>query len=301
MLIANSANANALPVDSATRAAMETIDQAELRATVEAIAVPRHFQLEADNNKMVAQWIFNRFEALGFAVERQGLHDNIVAVSKNARREPQMIIGAHYDSVPRSPGADDNASAVASMLGCAEAVAKARPDHSICFVAFNREEDGLLGSVDFVATSPSFDRRTIREAHILEMVGYCSHLANSQRVPPKLPVRIPHTGNFLGLIGNSRSNHLVTQLLQQARGSNPVFPVVGLKVVLGLEKHFPSLTRSDHAPFWTAGIPALMWTDTSEFRNPHYHQITDTPDTLDYRFMADVTRLLTVRALTAGG
>ncbi|MFT5128733.1 MAG: Zn-dependent M28 family amino/carboxypeptidase [Rhodothermales bacterium] len=301
MLIANSANAKALPVDSATRAAMETIAPKSLRRTVEVIAVPRHYQLEPKNNQMVAQWIFDRFEALGFAVERQGPHDNIVAVSKSARREPQMIIGAHYDSVPRSPGADDNASAVAAMLGVAEAVANARPDHCICFVAFNREEDGLLGSVDFVATSPSFDRRTIREAHILEMVGYCSHMANSQRVPPKLPVRIPHTGNFLGLIGNSASNHLVTQLLQQARGSNPVFPVVGLKVMLGLEKHFSSLTRSDHAPFWIAGIPTLMWTDTSEFRNPNYHQITDTPDTLDYEFMANVTRLLVVRALTASG
>jgi Zn-dependent M28 family amino/carboxypeptidase len=301
MLIANSANAKALPVDAATRAAMESIDEKALRETVEAIAIPRHFQLETEANRQVAAWIEDRFAAFGMQVERQGPYNNIVAVSADARREPQMIIGAHYDSVPRSPGADDNASAVAAMLGCAEAVTAARPDHCVCFVAFNCEEDGLLGSLDFVATSPSFDRRTIREAHILEMVGYCSHLANSQRVPPKLPVRIPQVGNFLGLIGNRASNHLVTQLLQQARGSNPVFPVLGLKVMLGLEKHFASLTRSDHAPFWTAGIPTLVWTDTSEFRNPHYHQITDTPDTLDYGFLANVTRLLTVRALTAGG
>jgi hypothetical protein len=74
--------------------------------------------------------------------------------------------------------------------------------------------------------------------------------------------------------------------------------VLGLKVYLGIEKYFPVLGRSDHAPFWKAGLPALMWTDTSEFRNPHYHQTTDTPDTLDYAFLRRVTQLLVAAVLT---
>jgi hypothetical protein len=67
---------------------------------------------------------------------------------------------------------------------------------------------------------------------------------------------------------------------------------------LGVERAFADLNRSDHAPFWKAGIPAIMWTDTSEFRNPHYHRETDTPDTLDYDFMAEVTRLALARAVS---
>ena len=67
---------------------------------------------------------------------------------------------------------------------------------------------------------------------------------------------------------------------------------------LGMEKYFSHLHRSDHAPFWEAGIPAIMWTDTSEFRNPHYHRETDTPDTLDYDFLAKVTRVVLAQAVS---
>jgi hypothetical protein len=74
-------------------------------------------------------------------------------------------------------------------------------------------------------------------------------------------------------------------------------PVIGLKVRLGLEKYFPVLVRSDHAPFWAQGIPAVMWTDTSEFRNYNYHRHTDTPDTLDYTFLRAVTQLLTASVI----
>ena len=59
------------------------------------------------------------------------------------------------------------------------------------------------------------------------------------------------------------------------------------------------LLRSDHAPFWREGIPALMWTDTAEFRDPHYHLPTDTPETLDYEFLARVTRLLVHAVLSS--
>ena len=78
----------------------------------------------------------------------------------------------------------------------------------------------------------------------------------------------------------------------------PGFPVLALKMYFGLEKALRDLNRSDHAPFWRAGIPAIMWTDTSEFRNPHYHQPSDKPDTLDYDFMAEVARLALARAIS---
>ena len=132
----------------------------------------------------------------------------------------------------------------------------------------------------------------IAHAHILEMVGYCQHTPNSQNVPTELPVRIPTTGDFLALIGNRYSNALVDATLKKAKTYLSEFPVIGLKVYFALEHVFPVLTRSDHAPFWQAKMSALMWTDTSEFRNPHYHWLTDTPETLDYTFLRQVTQLL---------
>jgi hypothetical protein len=129
------------------------------------------------------------------------------------------------------------------------------------------------------------------------MVGYCSHSPGSQELPPGIPIKIPDVGDFLGLIGNRRSNALIDGILEQSKSYLPGFPVLGLKVYHGLEKFAPHLRRSDHAPFWKTGIPALMWTDTSEFRNPNYHQWSDTPDTLDYVFLRRVTQLLLLQAL----
>jgi hypothetical protein len=82
-------------------------------------------------------------------------------------------------------------------------------------------------------------------------------------------------------------------VLRHAAGYVPELPVTGLKVKLGLEKWFPVLARSDHAPFWARKMRAVMWTDTSEFRNHNYHRDTDTPDTLNYHFLKRVTQLLT--------
>jgi len=125
------------------------------------------------------------------------------------------------------------------------------------------------------------------------MVGYASSSPGSQRVPPGLPVAISDKGDFLGLLANRHSTVFMDSVLRQAVTYTPHLPVTGLKVHFGLEKYFPVLARSDHAPFWEQAIPALMWTDTSEFRNYNYHRHTDTPDTLDYGFLRSVAQLLT--------
>jgi Peptidase family M28 len=106
-------------------------------------------------------------------------------------------------------------------------------------------------------------------------------------------IQAPSTGDFLAIVANKGS--LVDQIIEAA-GSVTV-PVVGLALPPGLalndiQQISPHLLRSDHAPFWEKDIPAVMWTDTSEFHNPHYHQPSDTPDTLDYEFMAEVGKLL---------
>jgi hypothetical protein len=271
---------------------LETIDEAQLREWVEQISVPRHFGAEPKQNRATADWLCGVFGSMGYRVERQGEFSNILAPPQVPLTDV-ILVGAHYDSVPMCPGADDNGSAVAAMLGCAAACSLWRPMLPVVFVAFNCEEDGLRGSRDFVESYLPKAPFIIRAAHILEMVGYASSASGSQRVPTGLPIRIRDKGDFLGLLANGPSSAIMDFVLRRAGAYVPELPVTGLNVKLGLEKYFPVLSRSDHAPFWAQNIPAVMWTDTSEFRNHNYHRHTDTPDTLNYPFLRHVTQLLT--------
>jgi Zn-dependent M28 family amino/carboxypeptidase len=205
-------------------------------------------------------------------------------------RHARILIGAHYDTVPDTPGADDNASAVAVLLATASAIGS---HESICYVAFNGEECGFVGSQALVE---SHDCTCLEQAHILEMVGFTSKV---QRNPIPM-VQCPDVGDFLGLVGTHQSRQVLDRVLACA-GSSKV-PVYGLylpEIPLGqIRALAPHVFRSDHDPFWRTGIPALMWTDTAEFRNPNYHKPTDTPGTLDYGFMAEVVKLLVHSALS---
>jgi Zn-dependent M28 family amino/carboxypeptidase len=273
-------------------AVLDGVSEAELRRSVGEIARPRSFGSDPTRNRATADWLMNQFSSFGYRVQRQGRWSNILALP-TAPVEKAVLVGAHYDSVPMSPGADDNASAVAAMLGCAAACSRMRPVPAVAFAAFNREEDGLLGSRDFVETFLPQAPFSVSAAHILEMVGYASSKPGSQRVPTGLSIKMPDTGDFLGLLANGRSATAMNHVLRKAAACVPGLEVIGLSVRFGLERFLPVLARSDHAPFWSRKIPAVMWTDTSEFRNPHYHRLTDTPDTLDYRFLRRVTQLLT--------
>jgi hypothetical protein len=278
-----------------TTGKLAEVSEALLRQWVTALSVPRHFMAETISNETIGSWIAKHLSDFGYEIHVQGELRNIVALPK--QKTDVIVVGAHYDSVPQSPGADDNASAVAAMLGCAQALAKTGVDAAVCFVAFNCEEvghngRGYEGSRDFVERFlPSAGFR-VRHAHVLEMLGYASDAPGSQRVPTGLPIQLSDTGNFLGLLSDHRSGKVMEQILDQACSSFPSLPVIGLEVPLGMEKCLPVLARSDHVPFWEREIPAIMWTDTAEFRNPHYHKPTDTPDTLNYGFLRKATELL---------
>jgi hypothetical protein len=274
---------------------LETISDDYLQKVVEIIAVPRHYRAERSNNKWVARWIRQQFEAFGFQVAFHGRYQNIVALPSNPLAQSSLLAAAHYDTVPGSPGADDNGSGIAVLLACAQALSAHEIPKSILFIVFNREEDCLIGSQEFVKDSLHEFQTTLSEVHVMEMVGYCSHEAGSQHRPRGLPISLPERGDFLGLIGNQRSATLVDATIKTAETYLDGFPVLGLSVLWGLEKYFPHLLRGDHASFWHAKIPALMWTDTAEFRNSYYHSRLDTPDTLDYAFMKQVARLLLSR------
>lgn len=298
MKIIDSRSLQPTEIDLGILKIIDSISVDFLMETVNKIAIPRHYIAESSNNRYVRDLILERLRSFGYAVFRQGVHDNIVAYPKSPPGDrPVILIGAHYDSVPFSAGADDNASAVAALLACAGTLSRQDRPHSVCFAAFNREEEDLKGSRDFVHNWIAKQKMRIAEAHIFEMVGFCDQ--SGQKVPSGLPIRLPEKGDFLGVLANRRSNHLLDPLLTLAATYLSGFQVLGLKVYMGAERVFPVLKRSDHVPFWGAGIPALMWTDTAEFRNPNYHKPSDTPDTLDYNFLRNVTRLALLRILTS--
>jgi Zn-dependent M28 family amino/carboxypeptidase len=218
---------------------------------------------------------------------------NLIAAPLPDRPElPLVIVGAHYDSIPTSPGADDNASAVAALLELARWLQPrlARPSTElrarIQLVAYDLEEFGLIGSLAH-ARALKRTNAVVRGMISLEMLGYCDPRPGSQNLPPPLAGLYPDTGNFIGVVANDRSLPLLAQVVR-AMQTVPGLPVESMAVTDNGEA-LPQTRLSDHSSFWDEAYPALMITDTSFFRNPHYHQPTDTPATLDYTFLARVT------------
>lgn len=267
--------------------ALESISALRLRNTVEALAYPRSYVANPQANREARDWIHEELRCLGYNVYLQGQFDNVIATPNENHPQTGILLGAHYDTVLTTPGADDNNSAIALCLEAARVLALYAKPYA-CVAVFNREEDGLLGSLDFVKNL----NFPVSEAHIFEMVGYFDPRPGSQSKPANLPVCLPSTGDFIGILSNQKSNGIANEIKRAVKRVGCVTPLVSLKTYFGIERVFRDLLRSDHTPFWQAGIPALMWTDTSQFRNPNYHLPSDTPDTLDYEALADVTRMV---------
>lgn len=209
---------------------------------------------------------------------------------------PPLIVAAHFDTVQGSPGADDNASALAVLLHIARQVQSVKLTRPIRFIGFNLEEDNLLGSSAYTALLKR-NREAIHGAIVLECVGYASHQHNSQKIPPGVPIAVSTTGNFLAVIGNERSQALTGSVAQAMKSHLPIVPLV----VPGNGEKLPDTRRSDHTSFWEQGFPAVMLTDTANFRNPHYHRPTDTLDTLNLDFMASVAEGLMAAVIDLAG
>ena len=199
-----------------------------------------------------------------------------------------IVVGAHYDTVPGTPGADDNATGIAALLELARRLAHERFERALRLVFFPNEEppffpDAGMGSAAYAAEL----RRAAVDVHTmisLEMLGYYSDRPHSQRYPPGLSLWYPDRGNFIGFVSNLRSRKRLSELKRAFIASSD-FPCESLAapewtVVVGL---------SDHSSFWKQGYPGLMVTDTAFMRNPHYHQASDTADTLDFERFAQVT------------
>ena len=239
----------------------------------------------------VENFIEAEFGSYGLNVERDFFSClgesfyNIIARLPGSASDGRIIVGAHLDSVVATPGADDNASGIAVLLETARLLSQANLNSQVFLCAFNLEELNMFGSAAFAKKLKAAGARV--EAMIsLEMVGYTDPRPGSQKLPLGLSRFYPDRGDFIGVIGNWKSKTLLRKFSAAMR-EVPNLPVETLAVP-GSGMVIPAVRLSDHAPFWDLGYPALMVTDTSFYRNPHYHAVTDTLETLNIDFMAKV-------------
>jgi Zn-dependent M28 family amino/carboxypeptidase len=197
--------------------------------------------------------------------------------------QPLILLGAHYDAVPGTPGADDNASGVAGLLELAQFFAQSPARYPVRLVAFDLEEFGMVGSEHYAADLQEQGQK-IRLMLSLEMLGYCDRTPHSQNYPPGLDKLFPNQGDFIGLLGNVSAVPSMIHLKHFLRQHIPCqWLPVGMRGQM-----LPTSRLSDHSPFWDRGYRAIMVTDTAFMRNPHYHQRSDRLETLDLEFMAGV-------------
>ncbi len=258
------------------------------------------------NLERAAEYIENFYEKIGLPVWRQPypFHNftvaNVIAeIAFNENPSRRFILGAHYDSVAGTVGADDNASAVAVQLETALALKTmfkdTKPDLAIKFVSFALEEPPAYGTRHMgsriYANKAWKEKEQIDGMICLEMVGYTCLGPGCQSYPfPLIFFGYPKEGNFIGIVGNFGSM-VFTRSLFKAFLRNPNLPVIKLNVPLN-GYILPAIRLSDHASFWDKGYPAVMITDTAFYRNPHYHLRSDTIDKLNFGFMAELVKSL---------
>jgi Zn-dependent M28 family amino/carboxypeptidase len=265
-----------------------------LQAHLRQIARDRDPYLATAGHFFVRQYIYQQLEQWGspsiqeFQAQGTALKNLILelpaAPARSQRSLSPVVIGAHYDAVPNSPGADDNATGVAVLLELARAFAQSPIRYPLRLIAFDLEEQGLAGSRYYVN---SLQQEPLRLMMSLEMLGYCDRTPGSQQYPPGLKYFFPNQGNFIGLIGNLKTIPDLLHLSRYLRRAG--VPCQWLPA--GRQgRLLPDTRRSDHAPFWDRGDRALMVTDTANLRNPHYHKPSDRIETLDLDFLTGVYR-----------
>jgi len=263
---------------------------------------------DTDRLERCANYIAGQFNSFGFMTTRQSFpfngntYQNVVAeCTGNSYPEKILVVGAHYDTVPDTPGADDNASGVAGLLALAGSLASVRMSKTVRFVAFALEEPPLyrtqnMGSYQY-AQSLRENRENVEGMICLEMIGFFSDREGSQHYPvPFFRWKFPTMGNYIAMVGNVRSKHFTESAAENFMKAVdlPVVTLNALPIVLGID-------FSDHWSFGKFEYKALMVTDTAFYRNPNYHAPTDLPETLDYVRMAKVVEGLTAVIEEWGG
>ena len=241
-----------------------------------------------------AAYIRNEWTAQGYEVEAQyyqanGVKCENLEISRTGKTKPQEIIlvGAHYDTVEGSPGANDNASGIAALLELSRFFATIETERTLRFVAFTNEEPPFffgsqMGSAVYAKRAKARNEN-IRLMISLEMLGSYSDKPGSQSYPPFLRHFYPDRANFIAMVANRASRRELNQLVTAFKAHSD-FPVESLATF----EFIPGVAWSDHLSFWREGYPAAMVTDTAFYRYEAYHTAKDTPEKLNYPAMAKV-------------
>ncbi len=274
------------------------VDGEQLRSHLQTLSYERYTNFDLDRTRT---YLTQQLQGYGYepAFQTFGSGESVgtnLSVMRPGIDTPEqkILVGAHYDSVAGSPGADDNSSAIATALEIARIFADYPTDKTLQIVFFDQEErqpagDGLLGSNAFVNDAANLDG--LESAVILEMLGYACYEAGCQTYPPGLEQQnLPTQGDFISVIGNIDSPDLLAAFATSIENSptihsNSEFKALTLAVPVGVSSSMPDLFRSDHVPFWLKGIGAVMISDTANFRNPNYHKQSDTFASLDLAFL----------------
>jgi Peptidase family M28 len=272
-----------------------------LRQHVRAIASAEHNTSTPAALEQAARYIETTLAAEGYQVRRheftyaghkvRNLEVSVPATQPRKEPERIFIVGAHYDSAPGAPGANDNGSGSAALIELARLLKDLRPGagSELKFVFFVNEEPPYFMSEGMGSLRHAGELRRrgqkVEAALILETIGYYSTARDSQRYPPGfgLEKSYPNAGNFIAFVGTTPSSALVANTLAAFRAASD-FPCEGLAAPASV----PGVTLSDHSSYNRFGYPALMITDTAFLRYPHYHTENDTPDKLDYASMARI-------------
>ncbi len=208
-----------------------------------------------------------------------------------------ILVGAHYDTVALSPGADDNASGVAVVLEVTRLLGSRPTSRTLQLAFFDKEEAGLLGSRAFVSKTARL--QNLGGAIVMDMVGYACYTSGCQKYPTGLPVTPPSDkGDFLAVVGDTehlpllnafQNSQMLPSTAQNKQESMPAILTVPIPFK-GLLT--PDTLRSDHAPFWYQGVGAVLVTDTANLRTPHYHKPSDVPATIERSFFTGAAQII---------
>ncbi len=233
--------------------------------------------------------------AYEYQVEGHTVKNLEASLAGSSKPDEIVVVGAHYDTVPNCPGANDNGTGVASVLEMARAMKEVKPQRTVRFVLFVNEEPPYfqteaMGSLVYARACKARGDKIVAMIS-METIGFYSDEKGSQNYPPPFDQFFPDTGNFIGFASNPQSKQLLFDVVASFR-AHTKFPSEGVAT----SPDIPGIGWSDHWSFWQAGYPAIMVTDTAPFRFKHYHEPTDTPETIDYertaRVVAGVLRVV---------
>lgn len=258
-------------------------------------AKPNNIQHFSELEK-TATYIESHLSAIGyevikhpFSVGETEVRNIEVVVSPKNKDAPTLVIGGHYDSYGKAPGANDNGSGSAAVLELARLLQNlaSKSELRIRLTLFVNEEPPYfkteyMGSAVYANALAETDEELVG-MFSLETMGYFSDRPSSQKFPFPLGAFYPSKGNFIAFVGDSSARSFVRSSVKEFRKSAK-FPSEGGTAPAFIQ----GIDWSDHRSFSAIGVPALMITDTAAFRYPHYHSRRDTPDKVDTGKLARV-------------